>query len=137
MSKKKNKENKKLLQLGSKQRAGKLLSSYLRAIANEKTELVDIVVSPDKTERRLVSKAEAIARDMFKVALPKSVADEMTGPTDPKIQLEYRKLILDRIDGKPGAEDSEKPKDSIPDRISEINKERVNRIADDVMGEDD
>jgi len=141
----KNKENKDLLELGNKRRAGHLLSSYLRAIADEKTELVDVVVSPDKTERRLVSKAEAIARDMFKIALPKSIGDVAEATElgdivklDPKVQLEYRKIILDRIDGKPGTDDSPgKDEDSLPDKISEINKNRVNQISDDVMREDD
>lgn len=132
----KSKENKQMLELGSKARAGRLLSNYLRAIADERTELVDIVVSPDKTERRLVSKAEAIARDMMKMALPYSLGlDEPD--VDPKLKLEYRKLILERIEGKAGSgEETNDERDKIPERISEINRKRANAIATEVMGEE-
>lgn len=117
----KNREDKKLLQQGSKQRAGRLLSGYLRAIAQEVTELVDVVIGPDKVERRLVSKAEAMARDIMRQAL---------GESDPKMVLEYRKLVLDRIEGRAGdKEDSGKKGHSVPDRISELNKDRLNAAA--------
>ena len=132
----KSKENKQLLELGSKARAGRLLSNYLRAIADERTELVDVVVSPDKTERRLVSKAEAIARDMMRMALPKSLGELAETEVDFKLQLEYRKLILERIEGKPGSgEETDSKRDEIPERISEINKKRANAIAQEIMGE--
>ena len=117
-----NKENKNLMELGSKARAGHLLSNYLRAIADERTELADVVISPDKIERRLISKAEAIARDMFRLALPLGPGVEV-GPENAvgeKTRLEYRKLILERIDGKPGTEEQEKEGDKIPEKISEI-----------------
>jgi hypothetical protein len=119
----KSKENKSMLELGQKQRAGRLLSEYIRAIGDEKTELVDVVVSPDKCERRLVSKAEALARDIWKQA----------NEGDDKLKFEYRKLIIDRIEGKVGTgltgADIEHPGRSIPDRMSGLNRDRVNRIA--------
>jgi len=140
MAKKKSKENKQLLQLGSKQRAGRMLSTYLRAIADERTEVEDIAVSPDRVEHRIISKAEKLARDMFNIAMGKDcrIGDDsitITPITDAKLVLEYRKLILDRIDGRPGAggADEEEAKDKIPDRISEINKKRINKIADGVV----
>jgi len=115
------KENKPLIELGSKQRAGRLLSSYIRAILTEKTELVDVAVGPDEVKRKLVSKAEAIARDMVEEALRGS---------DAKTKLDYRKLVLDRAEGKPGTEEELKDRDvSIPDKISEINKGKLNAIA--------
>lgn len=124
----KSKENKKLLQQGSKNRAGRLLSGYLRAIAQEVTELVDVVISPDKVERRLVSKGEAMARDMMRQALE---------GVDDKIKLEYRKLILDRIEGRAGDTDKDAKRGrSVPDRISEINKERINAISQEVTEEE-
>jgi len=118
----KKKENKDLLQLGSKQRAGHLISAYLRAVGTEKTELVDVAVGPDKCERRIVSKAEALARDIFKNAMEHN---------DEKMRLEYRKIVLDRIDGRPGdnQEDEKEKRGSVPDRISEINKSKLNRLA--------
>ena len=50
--------------IGDKQRAGRLLSEHLRKIAQEETEFV---IHPDGD--RMVSKAEALARLMFKLAL--------------------------------------------------------------------
>ncbi len=120
----KSKENKQLLELGKKQRAGQLISEYLRAVGTEKTELVDIAVGPDKVKRKIVSKAEALARDMFQKALGIDVDD--------KLKLEYRKVILDRIDGRPGdsQDDPKGNRGSVPDRISEMNKERLNKLAE-------
>ena len=130
MAKHKSKENQQLLELGSKRRAGRLLSNYLRAIADERTEVVDVATGPDKVEHRVISKAEALARDMFHQAMT---------CVDAKLKLEYRKLVLDRIDGKPGAGDEEegKKKDGVPDRISEINRNRMNAMASEVVGEED
>jgi len=125
--KKKPRENKQLLEIGQKKRAGRLLSAYLRAISQEYTEVADIATGPDKVEHRIISKAEALARDMFKQAMECA---------DAKLKLEYRKLVLDRIDGRPSTEDveEEKKKAGIPERISEINKNRANRIASEIVG---
>lgn len=123
----KSKENKKLLQQGSKNRAGRLLSGYLRAIAQEVTELVDVVISPDKVERRLVSKGEAMARDIFDKALKKD------GEIDAKLQATYRGMLFDRIEGKAGDNDRSIKRDvSVPDRISDINRERLNAAAKEI-----
>ena len=115
-------ENKSLIELGSKQRAGRLVSSYLRAIGTEVTEELVIFTDPDTGKRKLISKAEALARDIWKIVL------EDGG--DAKIQLEYRKLVLDRIEGKSGVDEEPKDKEiSIPDQISEINRDKLNAIA--------
>ena len=117
-------ENKQLLQQGSKNRAGRLLSGYLRAIAQEMTEIVDIATGPDTVDHRIISKGEAMARDMFDKAL--TWADE-------KVKLEYRKLILDRIEGKAGDTDGDAKRDrSVPDRISDLNKARLNATAKEI-----
>jgi hypothetical protein len=116
------KENKELLELGSKRRSGQLLSEYIRAIGTETTELVDVVVDPDTKERRLVTKAEALARDIWKKALEEE---------DPKLQLDYRKLLYDRIEGKPsagGKDEDEQKGMSVPDRVSKQNRDRLNKI---------
>jgi len=129
------KENKKLLQQGSKNRAGKLLSGYLRAIAQEMTEVATIATGPDSVEKRIISKGEAMARDMFAKALGRTTIDgqEADCLADPKITLEYRKLILDRIEGKAGDTKNDKPGDrSVPDRISDLNKERLNAAAKEI-----
>jgi len=121
---KKSKENEELLQLGQKARAGKLLSEYIRAIGDERTERVDVIVNADKVEPRIVSKAERMARDIWKEALE---------GTDDKIKLEYRKLVIDRIEGKVGTgltgADIEHPGRNVPDRVSDINRDRLNKLA--------
>jgi len=120
----KDKENKKLLQQGSKNRAGRLLSSYLRAIAQEMTEIADIVIDPDTIDHRIISKGEAMARDIFEQALNSG---------DAKIKLAYRQLILDRIEGKAGDTDKDAKRErSVPDRISDLNRERLNAAAKEI-----
>jgi hypothetical protein len=123
------KENKNLLERGERIRAGLIISKYLRAILQEKTELVSVAVGPDEVKQKLVTKGEKIARDMVREAMESD---------DSKTKLEYRKLVIERADGKAGTVqealgDDEK---SIPDRMSEENKARLNRIADEAMGED-
>ena len=125
----KNRE-KKLTELGARCRAGQLMSSLFRVVAAEKTELILMKVPGSKSgkmETVLVSKAEAIARDIIQKALPNSDADGV----DPKMQLEYRKLVLDRVDGRAGTiGDDESGKGvSIPDRISEASKGFLNAQA--------
>jgi len=121
---KKSKENKELLELGSKQRAGRLLSEYIRAIGDERVELVDVPVGPDKVEHRLVSRAEKMARDIWK---------EANEGTDDKLKLEYRKLVIDRIEGKVGTgltgADIDHPGRNVPDRVSDISRDRLNQMA--------
>lgn len=120
----KSKENKKLTELGKKQRAGRLLSEYIRAIGDEKTELVDVVISPDECKRKLVSKAERMAREIW---------HDANNEEDKKLKLEYRKLVIERIEGKAGTgltgADIEHPGRNVPDRVSDINKKRLNKLA--------
>ena len=121
---KKGKENKRLTELGSKQRAGRLLSEYIRAIGDERTERVDVAIGVDKVELRIVSKAERMARDIWK---------EANEGTDDKLKLEYRKLIIDRIEGKVGTgltgADIDHPGRNVPDRVSDISRDRLNQMA--------
>jgi len=122
------KENKKKLQQGSKNRAGRLLSGYLRSIAQEMTEVADVATGPDTVEHMIISKAEALARDMFEQA--------MNG-ADAKLKLEYRKLILDRIEGRAGdKEDGGKQDRTVPDRISDLNRDRLNAAAKEIAQEE-
>ena len=122
-------ENPQLLERGQKQRAGFLISSYLRAIAQEVTEVV-----PDDSFKpgppRLVSKAESLARWLWQAALPRKEEDGTTTPPN----LDVAKLVLDRIDGKPsvGGEDPTDGRETVPDKISRMNAERVNKIAEEV-----
>jgi len=116
------KENKDLLELGSRKRAGMILSEYLRAIAQEMTEVADVVTGPDTVKHKIISKAERLARELWDKALTSA---------DKKERLEYIKLVIERTDGKIGAvgDVADDRKETIPDKISEINRKRMNDLA--------
>jgi len=117
-----NKENKPLLKKGKKSVVGQIFSEYLRGIGTEVTELCDVTVDPDTKERRLVSKAEALARDIWNEAL---------NGEDARLRLDYRKMIIERTEGKVAAQgkDDGPIVMDVPDRISELNRDRVNNLA--------
>ena len=122
---------KKLTELGAKARAGTLMSTLFRSIASEKTELMQFKVPGSKTgkmQTRLVSKAEAIVRDIIEKALPYKEGGELV---DSKVQMEYRKLILDRVDGRVGAvgEDAKNQGESVSKKVSRLNKDFLNEQA--------
>jgi len=120
---------KELMQLGEKNRAGRVLSEYLRGIASEKTELIR---DPDSGKTKIVSKGEALARAIWEKAMGLEW-DEQDGKYYCQgINLSWVKLLLERVEGKPGvnAEEMEQ-RQSIADRLSESNKERLNAIAGD------
>ena len=129
---------KKLTELGSKARAGTLMSTLFRAVASELTERVNIKVPGTKggMEIRLVSKAEAIVRDIIQQALPITTIElEVMSIKDiavrTKEQLEYRKLILDRVDGRAGAvgEDTKSRGESVSKKVSRLNQDFLNDQA--------
>lgn len=129
---KQSKRERDLTELGSKARAGQLMSSLFRAVASEMTELIATKV-PGRTDGKmqtvLVSKAEAIVRDIMQKALP--VGEGETDLIDQKVRMEYRKLIMDRVDGRAGTvgEDVKSQGESIPGKVSRINKDFMNDIA--------
>jgi hypothetical protein len=128
-------ENEPLMERGQKQRAGKMLSEYIRGIGQEVTEVIlDDGMSPGPP--KLVSKAEAMARHIWKKALPHK--DDMGVQREP--ELDYVKIILDRTEGRPGVVGDDPAKDagkeSVPDRISRMNADRLNRLAGKAMGDE-
>jgi hypothetical protein len=132
MTKQSNQRERDLTELGAKSRAGNLMSSLFRAVASEMTELLSTKV-PGRTDGKmktiLVSKAEAIVRDIIQKALP--VGEDETDNIDPKVRMEYRKLIMDRVDGRAGTvgEDAKRQGESIPGKVSRINKDFLNDTA--------
>lgn len=122
----------KLVKHGSKAHAGQILSSLFRSIGNEKTELVSVKVpGKENVEKpRLVTKAEALVRDCFDKAMPASNRTGDNVKIEQKTQLAYRQLIFDRIGGKVGMEDSNDGNArNVADRVSELNREKLNRLA--------
>ncbi len=104
---------------GRKTKAGKLLTRFLETIAEEKTELGE--------DGDLITKAEALARLIWKRALGYKEADIKTGvelihpPEQSKIG-----LIFDRIEGRaPTASEDKKEKVPLSKRVSEVGKENI------------
>jgi len=107
-----------------KTKAGKILTRYLELIAEEKTETVK---DPMTGEDRMATKAEALARLIFKRALGyteldvKSGADIVHQPEQSKIG-----IIFDRIEGKaPMAGEDTQGKITAAERVSEVGKKRI------------
>jgi len=129
-------ENKDMLELGQKARAGRLLSEYIRAIGCE----TDQVVDPDTPKGcapgmpRMVSKAEALAYHIWRKALPHTDDDGNKHEPD----LNYIRIVLERAEGKAGtvAEEKSDTRESVPDRISRLGAERINKISADVLGDE-
>ena len=113
-------------EMGSKKRAGNLLSSFLRAIAQEQ----------DKSG---VCKAEALARLIWNKALGyKEVVEdadgvEVTITNDP--DKDMIKLVYDRMEGKvSNAEETSDRERSLPDKVSDTNRDRLNKDAEKIVG---
>ncbi len=137
MAKKQPKENPDLLQLGQKSRAGHLLSGYLRAIGTE-TDQVVIEDTPEGCPPglpRIVSKAEALARFIWRKALPHK--DDEGKQHEPDIR--YVHIVLERVEGKAGVIDADKDagRETIPEKVSRLGVERLNRIAKETMASED
>lgn len=115
--------------LGDKSRAGALLSNHLRKIAQEVSELVN---DPEEGSR-MATKAEALARLMWKMALgykemdPKTNIETVVPPDRGMVG-----LIWDRIEGRAAASgDFADRKRSLPDRISDQSRNRLNNLTND------
>lgn len=117
---------------GRRTRAGKLLSSYIRQIAEEQTEMVQ---DPKSGEDTMVTKAEALARLIWKKALGYK---EVTIKNGSPIETFYHPdkylmtLLFDRMEGRaPLVIGEGGDKMTVAERISEQGKKRVNEILDD------
>lgn len=116
----------KMRQVGEAVRANRMVSEYIRCVGDERTEVATIFTDPDTGKKKIISKAEALARDIWKMAMECQ---------DDKMKLEYRKLLLDRIEGRPGAVVESGPlRRDIPDKVSDKGRERLNQM---VRGDDE
>lgn len=114
---------------GKIQKAGMLLSQFIRSIALEKTELVKV-----DGEDQMATKAEALARLVWKKALgyieqrvDKDGLIDVYHPSD-KTMIG---LLWDRMEGRAPLMNPEKGnKRSIADKVSEQGKKRSNKIAE-------
>jgi len=108
-----------------KTKAGKLLTRYLEIIAEEKTEMIKGADGED----RMATKAEALARLIWKRALGYTEQDVKAGGlVDIVHQPEQSKIgiIFDRIEGKaPMAGEDTKGKITAAEKVSEVGKKRI------------
>lgn len=112
--------------IGDKAHAGRLLSEFMRRIAQEKTELVSI----DGGDT-LISKGEAMVRNMFKIANGytehdvKKNKDIVYKPNAGMIA-----LIFDRMEGRAAPTNlNDEKKRTLPKKVSDENKKRLNKLA--------
>ncbi len=111
---------------GIRTRAGKLLSAYIRQIAEEETEFA-------KDEDKMVTKAEALARLIWKKALGYKEVNIVKGqPVDTYYHPDKgcMGLIFDRMEGKaPAALDEGDEKLTVAERVSEQGKKRIAEVG--------
>jgi len=123
---------------GRKVAAGKLLSKFIREIANEIHD--DPVIKAKGEDAVMVSKAEAIARYLFKIALGYEESEDVFDKTGKKTGIRPIKhkpdkwainLIWDRLEGRTGAADLKGSHDKakLVDKVSAQGKKRLDQIA--------
>ena len=114
---------------GLKTKAGMLLSGFIKEIAKEQTEFV----KDDDGDDRMVTKAESLARKIWKLALGYEETVKLADGTE-KIKPHgpnstYVGIVLDRMEGRApllaGDKDGRIP---IADRITQEGKNRVNSV---------
>ena len=122
---------------GKKVVAGKLLSKFIREIASE--EYDDPIIKARGEEAVMVTKAEAIARHIWSVAL--GYVEEIDIYKDGVkvgVKLETHRpdkwainIIWDRMEGRVGQADAKAGSDkaSLADKVSEQGKKRLAQIA--------
>lgn len=117
--------------IGDKARAGRMLSEFLRRVAQEKTELTDGTALEDGV---LITKAEAMARNMFKIALgyDEVIANQAGVLITKKIKPSagMMALIFDRIEGRAAPTNlNDDKKRTLPKKVSAENKKRINSFS--------
>ena len=122
---------------GKKVAAGKLLSKFIREIASEICD--DPVIKAKGEEAVMLTKAEAIARYIWKMALGYSEEVEIyKDGAKIGIRPEYHRpdkwainMIWDRMEGRVGQADVKGGSDkaSLADKVSEQGKKRLDNIA--------
>lgn len=109
--------------------AFKLISAYLKQISAEATELI----ADDDTPGRFITKGEAVARLMFKMAL--GYTERSTDDKGVDTVLIHKPnpsmigLIIERMEGRVPMTTVDPSKQTIADRVSEQGKDRIARIS--------
>lgn len=122
--------------MAKKDKASKLLTGYLNKILKEKHEVLIKV----KGKEVSITKGEALARQMVSAAIgfietvqtyDKSGAPSGTIEVVHAPDRNLAKEILDRVEGKaaPTGVKEEDNRPTIADKITEVNKDRLNKMA--------
>lgn len=113
-------------------KAGKLLSRFIRQIAEEQTEFV----KDDDGEDRMATKAEALARLIWKRALGYTEMI-LPDPTLPPVEVVHGPdqkmlaLLYDRMEGRAAtASEDETLRPSTAQRVSDQGKKRIAALGD-------
>lgn len=111
---------------GARTKAGQLLSAYLRQIAEEVTETVK---DPESGEERLATKAEALARKIWRDALGYT---ETKVVKNERIEIEHipsraaQSMIYDRVEGRaPASMGDDKGGVTAADKVTEQATKRI------------
>lgn len=120
-------------QHGLKTAAGLKLTRFLRQIADEKTECHDL--DPKTGQGRLMSKAEALARIIWKLAL----GYDETVKTEDALVVKHHKpdpkfvdIVYDRLEGKVAANnDGTTKKQPLSGKVDALAKDRLNAMVED------
>ena len=115
---------------GNKVKAGQLLTKCLREISHELTE---VVKDPDTGDDRLATKAEALVRNMWKMALGFTESKIVNGTMKDTIHAPDKSMmarIFDRLEGQiPIAVDVGRKKITASERVSAENTKRLNALS--------
>lgn len=124
----------------TKKKASKLVTKFIREIAEE-THEDPLITGPAIDDSRMITKAEALARFMWKAALGYKekieVIDKTTGQVTGEKEViyfpdkAYVTLLYDRLEGRvPTVEIKETDdKPTVADKVSDQGKNRLNNLA--------
>lgn len=115
------------LEAGNKKRAGRLISTFIRSVAQEK-----VAEETSEGNVEMITRAEVLARRLWSMALGEvkflnlKTGSIMLVPPDK----DAYHIIIERMEGRVGSfEDEKKKNESIPNKISRKNKTRANKIS--------
>ena len=112
-------------------KAGRLLSRFIRQIAEEETEFSKGEGSADD---RMLSKAESLARKMWRIALGWEevvVTDEGSKTIVHPPDIKMAAVIMDRVEGRCGTvQEDEVTRPTTSSKVSDQGKKRIASIGD-------
>ena len=115
--------------MSNKSKASRLLSHYIRQIANEPTKPLEDADAEGGI--RMATRAEVLARNLWKMA--EGYEETVNGKV--KMHLPNKAIIvllLDRMEGRVPTIDAkdQKPKASVADKVGEQSRLRMNALVD-------